>query len=148
MAAIIDIYTGSRISPLATRSHSDRPIEATFRVIPGGRSPEGIRMRRIFLFRRCLAAVVLLVLVMGLGLIARAVFNSTGPSTLGTVESSESYVIHSGDTLWGVARSVSPDRDPRDVIDEIARVNSATGIEFDVNHPLTPGQKLLLPAAS
>ncbi|HTO01821.1 MAG TPA: LysM domain-containing protein [Microthrixaceae bacterium] len=155
MAAIIDIYTGSRISPLTeqpqtVRSDSERPNKNSLRVIPGGLSPEGVRMRRIFFFRRCLAGLVLLALVIGLALAGRAVFGSTGStgsSTVGALEGAGSYVVHAGDTLWGVALELSPDRDPRDVIDDIARVNSASGATFDPNRPLTPGQKLLLPSA-
>lgn len=147
MAAIIDIYTGSKISSSPTRQGVDQPFGATLRVIPGGRSPAVIRMRRIYLFRRCLAAMVLLTLVAGAVVAGRGVVGATSSGTAPTTESVEPYLIHDGDTLWGVARSIFPNSDPRDVIDSIAAMNSTQGVTFDANLPLTPGQELLVPAS-
>ncbi|MGB3412911.1 MAG: LysM peptidoglycan-binding domain-containing protein [Microthrixaceae bacterium] len=148
MAAIIDIYTGSRISSPPVNPETTVRSGAALRVIPGGLSPEVIRMRRIYLFRRCLVALVLLAVIVGAVMVARGLVASSGSTTSSLGENAEPYMVHRGDTLWGVARSIAPDSDPRDVIDEIAAVNSADGVAFDVNVPLTPGQQLLVPAGS
>ncbi|MGB6059490.1 MAG: hypothetical protein WBF71_14625, partial [Microthrixaceae bacterium] len=128
MAAIIDIYTGSRISSPPAGSGTTVRSGATLRVIPGGLSPEGIRMRRIYLFRRCLVVLVLLAVIAGAGMLAKGLVAGTGSATSSLAGSSEQYTVHQGDTLWGVARSIAPDSDPRDVIDQIAAVNSADGV--------------------
>ena len=53
--------------------------------------------------------------------------------------SDSSVVVHEGDTLWGVARSVAGDQDVRAVVDEIQQVN---GLD---DAALVPGQVLRLP---
>jgi nucleoid-associated protein YgaU len=50
------------------------------------------------------------------------------------------YVVASGDTLWGIARQLAPNRDPRPVIDAIAREN-----HLAAGH-LSPGQSLTIPS--
>jgi nucleoid-associated protein YgaU len=51
------------------------------------------------------------------------------------------YVVRSGDTLWSIARRVSPSADPRPVVDAISGANSvAPGA-------LVPGQTLVIPLA-
>lgn len=44
-----------------------------------------------------------------------------------------------GDTLWSIAESVAPEADPRDVIDEIVRLNALS------SGSLVAGQSLALP---
>ena len=39
--------------------------------------------------------------------------------------SSRTYVVRPGDTLWSIAASVSPDRDPREVIHDLDALNQA-----------------------
>jgi nucleoid-associated protein YgaU len=53
--------------------------------------------------------------------------------------SDSSVVVHEGDTLWGIARSVAGDQDVRAVVDEIQQVN---GLD---DAALVPGQVLRLP---
>jgi spore germination protein YaaH len=49
------------------------------------------------------------------------------------------YVVRSGDTLWSIARRVSPSADPRPIVDAIAGTNAvAPGA-------LVPGQALVIP---
>lgn len=51
------------------------------------------------------------------------------------------YLVRSGDTLWSIARRVSPSADPRPVVDAIAGANRvAPGA-------LVPGQTLVIPLA-
>jgi LysM repeat protein len=49
------------------------------------------------------------------------------------------YTVQAGDTLWAIAKRVAPARDPRAVVDQVARENHLQG-------PLQAGQELLLPA--
>lgn len=53
---------------------------------------------------------------------------------------SETYVVHSGDTLWSIARRVAPSEDPRAIVDAIAEANGLGSGE------LHPGQALVVPA--
>lgn len=49
------------------------------------------------------------------------------------------YVVRSGDTLWSIARRVSPSADPRSIVDAIGGTNAvAPGA-------LVPGQTLVIP---
>src|SRR5688572_24591595 len=55
--------------------------------------------------------------------------------------SRSSYVVRQGDTLWSIARGVSPGEDPRPLVDAIAAAN-----EVDPG-AIVPGQTLLVPSA-
>ncbi|RXZ48099.1 LysM peptidoglycan-binding domain-containing protein [Agromyces binzhouensis] len=52
----------------------------------------------------------------------------------------ETVEVGAGDTLWGIAETIAPSSDPRDVIYEIMRLN---GLDDAV---VQPGQQLVLPA--
>lgn len=52
------------------------------------------------------------------------------------------YRVRSGDTLWNIAEAVAPERDARDVIFQIKRLNE---LESSV---IYPGQLLEVPAGS
>ncbi|WP_344375690.1 LysM peptidoglycan-binding domain-containing protein [Agromyces tropicus] len=52
----------------------------------------------------------------------------------------ETVEVGAGDTLWGIAESIAPSADPREVIYEIMRLN---GLQDAV---VQPGQELVLPA--
>jgi hypothetical protein len=54
-------------------------------------------------------------------------------------DSFESVVVSSGDTLWSIAEEVAPGHDPRDVVDQIARLNALNGVSVQV------GQQLAIP---
>lgn len=51
-------------------------------------------------------------------------------------------VVEPGDTLWAVARRVAPERDPRELVSQIRRLNDLPTAALKV------GQQLLLPAAA
>lgn len=53
----------------------------------------------------------------------------------------ELVTVMGGDTLWGIAQEVAPDRDPRDVVSELTRLNGIAG------GVLTPGQQIAVPAS-
>ena len=50
--------------------------------------------------------------------------------------------VQSGDTLWSVAQRIAPDNDPRQVVDQIRRINHLH------SSALQAGQLLLLPTAA
>lgn len=83
----------------------------------------------------------------GLGVVtAVAVAALVGPSLVGSPAGPElelagraTVTVHSGDTLWSIARSVAPGTDPREVVDALQDVNGIDGAD------LVPGQVLLLP---
>jgi nucleoid-associated protein YgaU len=52
-----------------------------------------------------------------------------------------SYVVRQGDTLWSIARHLSPDGDPRPVVDSLSADNGVSAGE------LQPGQVLIVSAA-
>jgi nucleoid-associated protein YgaU len=53
---------------------------------------------------------------------------------------SRTYVVHRGDTVWAIARSIAGDGDPRPIVDRIIgenRLRDAT---------VVPGERLEIPA--
>ncbi|WOF22008.1 LysM peptidoglycan-binding domain-containing protein [Microbacterium betulae] len=52
----------------------------------------------------------------------------------------DTVTVMAGDTLWGIAEEVAPGADPRDVVDEIARLNQLSG------SGVVAGQQLAIPA--
>lgn len=95
-------------------------------------------MHRTYVRRRLVAvASAMLLPVMLAGPIARAVGITGDPAVL---VASRTYVVRRGDTLWSIASSVAPTRDPRRVIGELDRLNRGP---ID---SLEPGQVLLIPS--
>jgi LysM repeat protein len=51
------------------------------------------------------------------------------------------YIVHPGDTLWGIARGVvGPSGDPRSLVDSLVSMNHLAG------GTITPGERLRIPA--
>lgn len=106
------------------------------RLRPGQRPPVPVRLTRR-------GRVVL----GGLGVVtAVAVAVLVGPAVGGSSPGPElelagraTVTVHSGDTLWSIARTVAPGSDPREVVDALQDVNGIDGAS------LVPGQVLLLP---
>ncbi|WP_139417403.1 LysM peptidoglycan-binding domain-containing protein [Agromyces laixinhei] len=59
----------------------------------------------------------------------------------GAAVSFEYVTVGHGDSLWGIAETVDPNADVREVIDEIIRLNGLDGAMVE------PGQRLALPIA-
>jgi LysM repeat protein len=77
------------------------------------------------------AAVVGAVLLVG----GEAVASQAGdPTDLAYVQ------VESGQSLWQIAEDVAPERDPRDVVSEIVRLNGLPGADVQA------GQQLAIPA--
>jgi Tfp pilus assembly protein FimV len=51
-----------------------------------------------------------------------------------------SVTVQPGDSLWAIAGSVAPDRDPRDVVADIVQLNNLDAAR------VLPGQTLFVPA--
>jgi len=85
--------------------------------------------------RLTLTVAAMLACVVGLLMMASAAFG--GPEPL----PSRHVVVHSGDTLWSIARAAAPEADPRATIEALRDINGLAG-----DAPLVPGQRLTLPA--
>ncbi len=83
-----------------------------------------------------LVALMLAAFAAGRSASSQAVEQPAGPPTLTQI------VVEPGDTLWAVARRVAPERDPRELVSQIRRLNDLPTAALQV------GQQLLLPAAA
>ncbi|MGA9159320.1 MAG: LysM peptidoglycan-binding domain-containing protein [Actinomycetota bacterium] len=86
-----------------------------------------------------------LTLTVSLALVAAAwagpAMRALGPPERPERVSRTSYVVREGDTLWSIARRVSPGDDPRPLVDTLATVNRIDAGE------LVPGQTLVISAS-
>ncbi|MDQ1126931.1 LysM repeat protein [Microbacterium sp. SORGH_AS 505] len=94
------------------------------------------RGRRVVATLAALPAVVAL----GIGILSSggALASGDAGSAAGTFKT---VTVHSGDSLWTIAQDVAPDSDPRDVIDDIVRLNALPSSVVDA------GQSLAIPTA-
>ncbi len=155
------------------RRNASRANSPQLRVIHGGKSAVAQRRRQVFLLRRALVLVVLSTAVLGAGLLLRSGFSaatseqsmSTSATQAGAaqgsavqgsavqggaaslIDTSVPYFVQSGDSLWALAERVSPQEDPRDVVDQILELNVGSD-GFSSDAPLRVGQTLRLPASS
>ena len=94
------------------------------------------RGRRVVATLAALPAVVAL----GIGILSSggALASGDAGSAAGTFKT---VTVHPGDSLWTIAQDVAPDSDPRDVIDDIVRLNALPSSIVDA------GQSLAIPTA-
>jgi len=95
-----------------------------------------VRGRRVLALLAALPALIALAIAMAMGSGA-ALASLDGGAPAGAFES---VVVSAGDTLWSIAEDVAPGHDPRDVVDQIARLNALNGVSVQV------GQELAIPA--
>lgn len=150
------------------RRNTSRANSPQLRVIHGGKSAVAQRRRQVFFLRRALVLVVLSTAVLGAGLLLRSGFSAanseqsmstsatqgsaiqSGAAPAGAaslIDTSVPYFVQSGDSLWTLAERVSPQEDPRDVVDQILELNAGSD-GFSSDAPLRVGQTLRLPASS
>lgn len=86
---------------------------------------------------RGIALLVLLAAIFGLGLVFGSQAN--GADAAPAPVEHPSVVVQPGQTLWGIARSIAPERDPRVTISAIRDLNAMPTAEIQ------SGQVLLLP---
>jgi hypothetical protein len=95
-------------------------------------------MTRTYVRRRRTTLIVVLGLLTAVlyGPVAGAVAGQRVPSA-----TPQTYIVATGDTLWGIASRLRPGTDPRPIIQQIQQLN---GVEAG---SLAPGQRLLIPVA-
>ncbi len=99
-------------------------------------SAQVYRRRRIGV-SALLAVTVFIVSLFGGELLGRITGKPGSPSVGATSETSV-YVVEAGDTLWGIAKIVSPPgRDIRITVDDLAALNGGSNV--------VPGQRLIVP---
>jgi hypothetical protein len=147
MAAVIELRTGQALAD----EHLDRPTSVPtrpgLRLIQGGRSAPARRMRWVFLARRALVLVVALATLWLLAQVVGAALTPIGLSDGPVTQLGAVHQVESGDTLWGLASSVAPESDPRDVVDQIIQMNEG-GAAISAGGQLRAGEVLRLPVGS
>lgn len=153
MAAVVHLRPSPKF-PSAARAVGARPIGAPadrpeLHLVHGGLSEHAVHMRRVYLRRRVLAALVVGLTVLALVGVGRVVVAAwtdpalAGPTTAASIQG-ESYVVDSGDSLWSIAARFEPAADRREVIERIVAVNPEAA-ESLRRGELRPGQLLQLP---
>ena len=118
----------------------EEPVRAV-RAVTVPRDVPVPRAGRVRLTRR--GRLVLLVLSVLL-LLAGVSVGRTGSQAATATETGPSLqqtTVQPGETLWSVAQRIAPRNDPRDVVDQIRRINHLH------SSSLRAGQQLLLPVA-
>ena len=109
--------------PLVETAVDARPVVRTTRLTRRGR-------------------LVVLVALVGLLLAAFSFGRADAPRAATETEAAPAVVqttVQPGDSLWSVARRVAPQSDPREVVEQLRRLNDLSG------SGLQAGQQLLLP---
>lgn len=100
------------------------------------------RLRMTTRGRRVLATLAALPVVVALGV---GILSGGGALASGDAGASagafDTVTVMPGESLWTIAQDIAPDSDPRDVIDEIVRLNALSSSAVDA------GQSLAIPAA-
>ncbi|MCW2725313.1 MAG: LysM peptidoglycan-binding protein [Frankiales bacterium] len=130
MTAMTITATGTTIAaPFGAFGAPVAPVTAA------GRGP--VRLTRRGRLVLLLVAVALLVVGFSVG---RTASHAAGTAQAGPALTQTT--VQPGDTLWSVALRIAPDNDPREVIDQIRRINHLE------QAGLRAGQQLLLPVAA
>lgn len=109
--------------------------------VPVHASGARTRLRLTVRGRRVVAAIAALPLACALGLAVMSGGSAIASKDLGSPAGSFATVtVSSGDTLWSIAEAVAPGADPRDVVDDIVRLNGLDGAGVMV------GERLAIPA--
>ena len=94
-----------------------------------------VRGRRVLAVLAALPAIVALVFAVLSG--GSALASRDGGAPAGSFAT---VTVAPGDSLWTIAEDVAPDRDPRDVVDAIVRLNALESVTVQA------GQSLAIPA--
>lgn len=104
-------------------------------------APRATRLRLTVRGRRILAALAALPAVIALSLAVVSGGSALAARDLGgATESFVTLTVSAGDSLWSIAEQVAPGADPRDVVDEIVRLNALDGVT------VSAGQQLAIPS--
>jgi LysM repeat protein len=115
---------------MAIATVSPRPELARTKWAPDETALEPLRLTRRGRLALALLAMVAAVLT-GVAIAGPVVADPPGvqPTT-------RTVVVSPGDTLWEIARTVAPDRDPRSTVGEIRRLNGTDGADLAVGDVL------------
>ncbi len=100
------------------------------------------RLRMTTRGRRVLATLAALpaVVALGVGILSGGGALASGDAGA-SAGSFDTVTVMPGESLWTIAQDIAPDSDPRDVIDEIVRLNALSSSAVDA------GQSIAIPAA-
>ncbi|MBZ4488625.1 LysM peptidoglycan-binding domain-containing protein [Microbacterium sp. cx-55] len=103
--------------------------------------PVTTRLRLTVRGRRVLAAVVAfpVAAALGVGILSGGVALASRADSA-PAGSFETVTVLAGESLWTIAQEVAPSADPRDVVDQIVRLNALEGTS------VSAGQRLAVPA--
>ncbi len=99
--------------------------------LPAGRGHSGVRLTR----RGRLVLIALALLLAAVAVVLAAPASQAAPPN----GPAPTVVVKRGDTLWSIAETYVPGRDPYAAIDEIRQLNGLT------DYTIQPGQRLTLP---
>jgi LysM repeat protein len=91
---------------------------------------------------RALAVLVFAAVLLGAFSLGRTASQAAAPTSPVAATTVEQTTVEPGDSLWSVARRVAPDNDPREVVEQIRRLNDLPSAHIQA------GQQLLLPVAA
>jgi hypothetical protein len=135
MSAQIIEFPMNRVRPArqvtrTSRGYTSRPASRQTRTI----SHEVAILRAIFGW--ALILVISVALLLGVGKQLQPAQATNSEVSVGQVESFEYITIMSGDTLWGLAETYAPERDPRDFIADIVALNNLSDSVVDAGMTL------------
>jgi hypothetical protein len=81
------------------------------------------------LTRRGAAVLALLTALAALAVVGLAWISAPGTSAA-RAGGPATVTVHDGDTLWSIASRVAPDRDPRDEVTRLQRLNHLDGVQL------------------
>ena len=116
-------WSSFRAAPPSRRQAQLRRGGAAPSQASASRRPSAVTFRR----RRVAAGVLGLGLVLASAQTAGALGSSSAPAATRGVAVIH-YRVHSGDTLWSIARVLAPNDDPRDIVDLLAQAHGGSSI--------------------
>jgi hypothetical protein len=120
-------------APFSAAPYQPAPFRTVAGDLTGARSHLRMTRRgRTVLLTVFAAPLVIAALVVGIGAGSATATSSSSP--LATI------TVVGGETLWGVARQIAPNADPRDVVADIISVNRLNSAD------IYPGEQLSIPA--
>lgn len=144
-------FTASVPSPTRAARVAARRVHGTARQLAGGTPQQAsmrpaaapsTRLRLTIRGRRVLAAIAALPAVIALSAAVIGGGAALASRDAGAPAGSFSTVtVADGDSLWSIAEDIAPDRDPRDVVDELVRLNALDSVVVQA------GQSIAIPAA-
>ncbi len=124
------------IWPVASRLSDQGSARPDLRAIAGAldAAPDAAEPAPLRLTRRGIGALAGLTALLTAALLWIAHLSAPAASALGGRP--ESITVRTGDTLWSIAAAVAPERDPRQVVADLERINQLR------SPVLVPGQLL------